>query len=215
MVKSTGQGTVVIAQTGSGGAGGSRGGGGSSGSSNGDSKPKSGGVGKFKLDDKTFWSIATVLGLVGGAAYIYSTRPDLVNEFVGTITGNKAAQVPSVPAQPTGTVQNDTLPQQTTGFEQQGMQDPFGQMSQYPYGPGMGGSQAQFQFPQQQSPNLQQYQPYQPTDYGGMGMGNEQQMTTSWNPQFGQNSNQPTYSFAARRITKLDYDSQDGMLRPV
>lgn len=203
MAKSTGGQTIVVAGGGGAGAGGSRSGG------NGDSKPKSGGGGKFKLDDKSFWTIATVLGLVGGAAYIYSTRPDLVNEFVGTITGNRQPQVPAVPAQPTGTVQNDVLPQQTTGQ----MQDPYAQQN-YPLGPGTG--QESFQYPQQQSMNLQQYQPYQP-DMGMDSGGNFQQqtLTTSWNPAFGQNSNMPTQSFAARRLSQLEFDSSDGMLTAV
>lgn len=209
MAKSTGGQTIVVAGGGGAGAGGSRGGGGT----NGDGKPKTGGGGggKFKLDDQSFWSIVMALGLVGGAAYIYSTRPDLVNEFVGTITGNRAPQVPAVPAQPSGTVQNDVLPQQTTGME-----DPYAQQN-YPLGPGTG--QEQFQYPQQQqSMNLQQYQPYQPDNYGGMGSGGnfqQQSIQTSWNPAFGQNSNQPTQSFAARRLTQLEFDSSDGMLTAV
>ena len=217
MAKTAAGNTIVVA--GGGGAGGSKGGGGSSGSGNGgDSKPSGGGGSKgakLKIDDNLFNAALLGLAGIGAIAYIYTTRPDLVSEFIGTITGNKAA---TIPPEPTGTVQNDQMPQapgqSSTGnlpYNQQGgMQQPQQQMN-YPQFPqqNQGSGYPQFQYPQQGGGmmNIQQYQPYQPTNYGGDGGYN-----TNFNPAFGQNSNQPTYSFAARRRTKLEYDSSDGLI---
>lgn len=211
MVKAGGN-TVIVAGGGgaSGGSGGSKGG--SSGDGGGDSKPKGGGSkDKLKINDEMFNTALMALIGVGAVAYVYYSRPDLVNEFIGTFTGNKHPSVPAVPAQPPGTVQNDMMPQDNLPYDQQGgMMLPQQQMN-YPTFPqqNQGSGYEQFQYPPQ-SPNIQQYQPYQPSQYGGGG-----DFSTSFNPTFGQNSNMPTQSFAARRLTKLDYDSQDGMITRV
>ena len=205
MAKSGGAGnTIVVA--GGGGSGGSRGGGngGSSGSGNGGGGgkgPVSGG--KVKVDDKMFWSIATVLGLAAGAAYIYTARPDLVHEFLGNITKLGQPAQPAVPLQQPGQVTNDVIPQPTTPDPNQQQQ------LQYPY-PQQSTGQQPFQYPQQNT-GMQQMQPYQPTGYGGGGAG-AADISTSYNPMFGQNSNMPTSSFAARRVSQLEYDSSDGLL---
>lgn len=206
MAKSAGN-TIVVA--GGGGAGGGSRGGGSG--SNGESKPSSGKGSKLKINDEMFNTALMALAGVGVVAYVYYTRPDLVTEFLGTITGNKA---PQVPVQPAGTVQNDVMPQQPAGVAPAPTQGQWGGEMQYPQFPQQSTGMEQFQYPQQQSPNLQQYQPYQPTGYGGGGAG-AADISTSYNPMFSQNSNTPTYSFAARRLSKLDYDSSDGMLRQV
>lgn len=200
--------TIIVA--GGGGAGGSRGGGGSSGSGNGGGSsgggksPLSGG--KLKMDDKMFWSIATVLGLAAGAAYIYTARPDLVHEFLGNITKLGQPAQPAVPLQQPGQVTNDVIPQATTPADPNAQQQ---QQLQYPY-PQQSTGQQPFQYPQQNT-GMQQMQPYQPTGYGGGGAG-AADISTSYNPMFGQNSNMPTSSFAARRVSQLEYDSSDGML---
>lgn len=207
MAKGAGSSTIIVA--GGGGAAG-KGGGGSSGGG-GERKPKDKGPlggGKFKLDDNTFNMVLMALAGVGVVAYVYISRPDLVHEFVGTLTGQKPS--PAIPASPTGTVQTDVLPQASTNLPYQfGALPDYSQQQQqmqYPY-PQQSTGQQPFQYPQQ-SPNLQQYQPYQPSQYGGGGGG----MSTSFNPTFGQNSNQPTYSFAARRSTQLEFDSESGLL---
>lgn len=197
-----GQGNTIIV---AGGSGGSKGGGSGSGNG-GSSKPSSSKGGNLKINDQMFSTALMVLVGVGAVAYIYYSRPDLVHEFLGPVLGK-----PAIPAPPAGTVQNDVLPQQSAGVAPEPTQGQWGGQMQYPGMPisqQQSTGQGQFQYPQQ-SPNTQQYQPYQPTDYGGT------QTSTSFNPTFGQNSNQPTYSFASRRISQLEYDSSDGMLRQV
>lgn len=208
MAKGAGN-TIIVA-----GGGGAAGKGGGAAGGNGERKPKDKGPlggGKFKLDDNTFNMVLMALAGVGVVAYVYTSRPDLVHEFVGTLTGQKPQQ--TIPASPTGTVQTDVQPQASTNLPYQfGALPDYSQQQQqmqYPY-PQQSTGQQPFQYPQQ-SPNLQQYQPYQPSQYGGGGGG----MSTSFNPTFGQNSDGQTYSFAARRRTKLDFDSSDGLLMAV
>ena len=195
--------TIIVA--GGGGSGGSKGG------PSGSDKPKQPkGGGTFKMDDQTFYAVAGGLVLIGAVAYVYSSRPDLVNEFVGPFFGNRNPSVPSVPPAPTGTVQNDELmQQQPAGVAPEPTQGQWGGQMSYPQYPqqNQGSGYDQFQFPQQPQAQ-QQYQPYNP----GQDFAGTQGFSTSFNPTFGQTSNMPTNSFAARVATEVEYDNSDGML---
>lgn len=197
--------TIVVAGGGGAGSGGSKGGGSKNGG-NGDSKPKKDkGIGgsAIKLDDNTFyWVIGGALLLWGGI-HVYQTNPGLIHGFIDPLT--KIGQPAAAPLPPGQVSPQVTAPQ--TDYQQQ--QTPYQDTSMqgYPYGQGMGGSQAQYQ-----SPGIQQQQPYQSMGQQYQQYPQEQQQPqlqyTQWNAANGQNSN----SFAAD-VLNYEIDSETGELK--
>ena len=204
MAKSAGN-TIVVAGgggSGGGGSGGSKDGGGGSGIST-NPRSKDPLNSKLKLDDQMFWTLMAGAAGIGLVVHLYNTNPQMFHGFIDPLRDMISGQ-PSIPAAPPGTTQNDTIPQSSDTMAPSPTQGQWGGEMQYPQYPQQATGQEQFQFPQQQM----QSQPYQGYD-PGMQFGGGGDMSTSFNPTFGQNSNQSFRTY----VKKYDFDSADGMLK--